>query len=37
MRTASQWVRDVASSRKARIGEEGEDGVQVLRETCVKA
>ena len=30
-------LKDVTASRGARIGEEGEDGVQVLRVPCVKA
>ena len=34
---SSQWIKDVTASRGAKVGEEGEDGVQVLRVTCVKA
>ena len=36
---SSQWDKVVTASRGARAGQEGEDedGVQVLRATCVKA
>ena len=34
---SSQWVKDVTASRGVRVGQESENGMQMLRVTCVKA